>query len=77
MTVKIDFQIETKLGTYSDALHLEDDHGLTEEQIEAMKQQRADKWVEHVESASAVAAAEAAAEANAPDEPVIEETPAE
>ena len=53
MTVKIDFQVETKLGTYSDALHLEDDHGLTDEQIEDMKQQRANNWVAHVESASA------------------------
>ena len=51
--VKIDFEIETKYGTYRDALHLEDDHGLTEEQIDAMKQQRADNWVAHVDAASA------------------------
>ena len=69
--VKIDFEIETKYGTYRDALHLEDDHGLSEEQIEAMKQQRADNWVTHIDTASS-------AENNAPDEvPSVEETPAE
>ena len=51
--VKIDFEIETKYGLFGDALHLEDDHGLTEEQIEAMKQERVDNWVAHVEAASA------------------------
>ena len=70
---KIDFQIETKYGLFSDALHLEDNHGLTEEQIEALKQQRADNWVSHIDSASAAVT----------DEPVengvssTEETPAE
>jgi hypothetical protein len=50
--VTIDFEIETKYGTYRDALNLEDDHGLSEQEIEAMKQQRADSWVAHVDVAS-------------------------
>ena len=52
--VKIDFEIETRCGLFKDALHLEDDHGLTEEQIEVMKQKRADNWVSHVETVSTI-----------------------
>lgn len=43
--MKIDFQIQTKRGVYSDALHLDDDHTFTAVQIEAMKQQRVDAWL--------------------------------
>jgi len=43
--IKIDFSFETQYGTFADALHLPDDHGLSDEQIEAMKQQRFDNWV--------------------------------
>ena len=45
MTMKIDFSFSSQYGTFSDALHLEDDHGLSNEQIEAMKQQRFDNWI--------------------------------
>lgn len=38
--IKIDFTI----NGYCDALHLADDHGLTDAEIEAMKQARYDKW---------------------------------
>ena len=38
--VKIDFNI----NGYGDALHLPDDHGLSDVEIEAMKQARYDKW---------------------------------
>jgi len=38
--VTIDFSI----GGYHDALILEDDHGLTDAEIEAMKQARYDTW---------------------------------
>lgn len=38
--IKIDFTI----NGFSDALHLDDDHGLTDAEIEAMKQDRYDKW---------------------------------
>jgi len=43
--IKIDFSFSSQYGTFSDALHLLDDHGLSNEQIEAMKQTRFDNWV--------------------------------
>ena len=43
--MKIDFFFDTQYGKFSDALHLPDDHGLSDEQIEAMKQQRFDNWI--------------------------------
>lgn len=43
--MKIDFSFSSQYGTFSDALHLPDDHGLSDEQIEAMKQARFDNWV--------------------------------
>ena len=43
--VKIDFSFSSQYGTFSDALHLPDDHGLSDEQIEAMKQARFDNWI--------------------------------
>ena len=45
MTMKIDFSFSSQYGTFSDALHLEDDHAFTNAEIEAMKQQRFDNWV--------------------------------
>ena len=43
--IKIDFEFETPHGVFRDALHLPDDHGMTAEQIDAMKQQRLDNWL--------------------------------
>jgi hypothetical protein len=43
--VKIDFEFQTDYGKFADALHLPDDHGLSEEQIEAVKEQRRDNWI--------------------------------
>jgi len=43
--VKIDFSFHSQHGTFSDALHLPDDHGLSDADIEAMKQQRFDNWI--------------------------------
>ena len=43
---QIVFRFDTDYGPYVDALHLEDDHGLTEEQIEALKIERRDAWLE-------------------------------
>lgn len=43
--IKIDFEFETAHGKFADALHLPDDHGLTDAQIDAMKQQRLDNWI--------------------------------
>ena len=44
--IKIDFTI----NGFSDALHLADDHGLTDAEIEAMKQVRYDKWDAYVKN---------------------------
>jgi len=43
--IKIDFQFETPHGKFADALHLPDDHTFTEEEIQAMKEQRRDNWI--------------------------------
>ena len=43
--MKIDFCYPSQYGTFSDALHLEDDHAFTDVEIEAMKQQRFDNWM--------------------------------
>jgi hypothetical protein len=43
--VKIDFSFHSQYGTFADALHLPDDHGLTQDEINAMQQQRFDNWV--------------------------------
>lgn len=43
--MKIDFSFNTQYGIYRDALYLEDNHNFTEQQIEAMKQERVDNWV--------------------------------
>lgn len=48
--MKIDFQFDSKYGTFSDALHLADDHGLTPEEIDTMKQQRFDNWIAMIEA---------------------------
>lgn len=42
---KIDFQFDTPHGKFADALHLPDDHGFSEAEIEAMKEQRRDNWI--------------------------------
>lgn len=42
--VKIDFIIDG----FSDALHLADNHGLTDAEIEAMKQARYDNWYDYI-----------------------------
>lgn len=43
--VKIDFEFDTPHGVFRDALHLPDDHAFTEDEIQAMKQQRVDNWI--------------------------------
>ena len=48
--IKIDFAFETQYGTYGDALILPDDHSLTDEEIEAMKQQRLTNWLAIIET---------------------------
>jgi hypothetical protein len=46
----ITFKYETKYGAYSDALHLDDNHTFTEDEIEDMKQKRLDNWIAYIES---------------------------
>ena len=43
--VKIDFSFDTPHGKFADALHLPDDHGFSESEIQAMKEQRRDNWI--------------------------------
>jgi hypothetical protein len=43
--MKIDFEFTTPHGLFRDALHLPDDHAFTDDEIEAMKQQRVDNWI--------------------------------
>lgn len=50
--IKIDFEIETKHGMYRDALYLDDNHSFTEQEIEAMKQERVNNWIAVVETPS-------------------------
>lgn len=48
--IKIDFQYDTKHGKYQDALYLPDDHTYTDAEIEAMKQERVNNWINIVEN---------------------------
>ncbi len=43
--IKIDFEMTDGVYTYRDAIHLEDDHTLTDEEIESIKQSRFANWV--------------------------------
>jgi hypothetical protein len=48
--IKIDFEFESKYGVFRDAIHLPEDHGMSEEQLAAMKQQRFDNWIAIIEA---------------------------
>lgn len=48
--MKIDFEFTTSHGVFRDALHLPDNHGLSDAEIEAMKVQRRDNWIAVVEA---------------------------
>jgi hypothetical protein len=43
--VKIDFEFDSPYGVFRDALHLPEDHGLSDTQIQALKQERLDNWL--------------------------------
>jgi hypothetical protein len=45
MTIKVEFEFQTEYGVYRDALYLADDHAYSEEEIDAMKQERVDNWI--------------------------------
>jgi hypothetical protein len=47
-------QITFTINGFTDALHLADDHGLSDVEIEAMKQARYDKWDDFVKNPPAV-----------------------
>lgn len=50
--MKIDFEFQTDYGIFRDALYLPDDHGMTDDQIEAMKTKRRDNWIAIVSAPS-------------------------
>ena len=50
--MKIDFEFITKYGVFRDALHLPDDHGLTDDQINVLKSQRLSNWIAVIETPS-------------------------
>ena len=47
---QIIFEFPTKYGVFRDALYLPADHGLSEVQIEALKQERLNNWLALVEN---------------------------
>jgi hypothetical protein len=51
--IKIDFEFETQYGKFADALWLSEDHTLTVDEIEALKQQRLTNWLAVIESPQA------------------------
>ena len=59
--IKIDFEFQTDFGLFRDALHLPDDHGLNDEQIEALKAERRDNWLAIVTAPSVESAPESEA----------------
>jgi hypothetical protein len=46
--IKIDFEFDSQFGVFRDALHLPEDHGLTDAEIDTMRQQRFDNWLASV-----------------------------
>jgi hypothetical protein len=48
--MKIDFEFTTQYGVFRDALYLEDSHSLSEAEINALKQERLDNWLNAIES---------------------------
>jgi len=42
---QIIFEFTTYYGTFRDALYLPIDHGLTEDELSIMKQERLDNWI--------------------------------
>ena len=43
--MQIIFKFDTPYGSFCDALNLPDDHGFTETELEAMKQERLNNWL--------------------------------
>jgi hypothetical protein len=51
--IKIDFEFESSCGIFKDALYLSEDHTLTSDEIESMKRERFESWVNFIDSVSA------------------------
>jgi hypothetical protein len=47
--VKIEFEFDSEYGTFRDCIVLPDNHNMSEAQIDAIKQQRFDAWLESVQ----------------------------
>lgn len=50
MMISINFEFESKYGTFTDALVLPDDHNFSDDELEIMKQQRFDSWITFIET---------------------------
>jgi hypothetical protein len=45
---QIIFEYNTQYGTFRDAIYLPDDHTLTDQEIDAMKQERLNNWLNQI-----------------------------
>lgn len=52
--IKIDFEVDTKYGRYRDALYLPEDHGMSDEQISTLQQERVSNWLYAIENPPSV-----------------------
>lgn len=50
--MNIVFEFQTEYGVFRDALYLPAGHGLTDDQIQALKQERLDNWLSVVSAMS-------------------------
>jgi hypothetical protein len=48
--MKIDFEFKTQYGIFRDSLTLDENHGLTDEQIKQLQEARRDAWIAFVEN---------------------------
>jgi hypothetical protein len=48
--LNIDFSFDTQYGNFSDSIWLPEDHTLSDDDIEAMKQQRLSNWMAIIEN---------------------------
>lgn len=56
--MKIDFEFTTAYGVFRDALYLDEDHQLSEDELNALKQERLDNWLNAIENPTPVEAVE-------------------
>ena len=49
--MKIDFEFNTEFGTFRDSLNLPDDHNLSDQEIQTMKEKRRDSWISFIKNA--------------------------